>query len=42
MVGYCLLSDTAYVYSEVELSHIKKMVTAQPSAAERWDKLRQQ
>jgi len=40
MIGYCLISDTAYVFSEEELSRIKKVVTAQPSAAERWDKLR--
>jgi hypothetical protein len=40
IVGYCLMSDTAYVYSEAELSNHKKAVTAQPSAAERWDKLK--
>ena len=40
IVGYDLFTDTAYVYSFSEVSHLETSVTIRPDAAERWDKLR--
>jgi len=40
IVGYDLYSDTAYVFSNAEVSHIAVKVAVRKEAAERWDKLR--
>lgn len=40
IIGYDLYSDTAYVWSWSEVSHLKSAVGIQEAAAERWDKLR--
>ncbi|WP_164929207.1 hypothetical protein [Gloeobacter violaceus] len=39
IVGYNLYSDTAYVFSSKEISHLSSMVAIRSEAAERWDKL---
>lgn len=40
IVGYDLFSDTAYVWSWLEVEHLKSAVMLNENAAERWDKLR--
>ena len=40
IVGYDLFTDTCYVWSWDEVSHLKAAVTITPEAAERWDKMR--
>lgn len=40
IVGYCLLNDTAYVYSFDELRHLKKTVTINEKYAETWEKIK--
>jgi len=40
MVGYDLVSDTAFVWSWAEIGGRKRTITVTPDAAERWDKLR--
>jgi hypothetical protein len=40
LVGYDLYTDTAYVFSMKELSHLKATVAVRDDAAERWDKLK--
>jgi transcriptional regulator with XRE-family HTH domain len=40
IVGYDLLTDTAYIYSFDELEQNKTIVTISDEHAERWDKLR--
>lgn len=39
LVGYDLYSDTAYIFSEKEISNLKASVSVKNSAAERWDKM---
>jgi len=39
LVGYDLLSDTAYVYSWEEVEHLKKMVSVTPEAVEAFEKM---
>lgn len=40
IVGYDLYTDTCYVWSWEEVSHLTSSVTICPEAAERWDKMR--
>lgn len=39
IVGYDPRTDTAYVFTEDEVSHLKTGVSPRPDAAERWDKI---
>ena len=39
IIGYDLFTDTCYVWSWDEVSHLKSSVTICPEAAERWDKM---
>lgn len=40
IVGYDLLTDTAYVWSWEEVEHLQSAVSVNNEAAERWDKMR--
>jgi hypothetical protein len=39
LVGYDLYSDTAYVFTSKEITHLSTGVSVSPESAERWDKL---
>lgn len=39
LIGYDLYSDTAFVFSEEEISRLSTSVTIRSDAAERWDKM---
>ena len=39
VVGFDVVTDTAYVWSWAETEHLKSSITITPDAAERWDKL---
>ena len=40
IIGYCLLNDTAYVFSFDDVGHLKRSVTINENSAEAWEKIR--